>query len=274
MSDNGQEKQVLFEIKQLCKSFGPTKVLDHIDATIRQGEVVVIVGPSGSGKSTFLRSLNLLEMPTSGEILFEGKEITDPKSNLNQYRQKIGMVFQHFNLFANKTILENMTLAPIKVLKKSKAEAEKEAMELLARVRARLRRRSEPVPLLSRMGPLELDRERHEVRVNGSPVALTRKEYELLRLLMDHPRAAFDRDQLLERVWGYVYAGETRTVDVHVRTLRQKLGEAASCIETVRGVGYRLAAEWSPGGLRHEDGPSPEQIRTDTDTSGGRPAGA
>jgi len=124
MSDNGQEKQVLFEIKQLCKSFGPTKVLDHIDATIRQGEVVVIVGPSGSGKSTFLRSLNLLEMPTSGEILFEGKEITDPKSNLNQYRQKIGMVFQHFNLFANKTILENMTLAPIKVLKKSKAEAE------------------------------------------------------------------------------------------------------------------------------------------------------
>ena len=94
MSDNGQEKQVLFEIKQLCKSFGPTKVLDHIDATIRQGEVVVIVGPSGSGKSTFLRSLNLLEMPTSGEILFEGKEITDPKSNLNQYRQKIGMVFQ------------------------------------------------------------------------------------------------------------------------------------------------------------------------------------
>ena len=134
MSDNGQEKQVLFEIKQLCKSFGPTKVLDHIDATIHQGEVVVIVGPSGSGKSTFLRSLNLLEMPTSGEILFEGKEITDPKSNLNQYRQKIGMVFQHFNLFANKTILENMTLAPIKVLKKSKAEAEKEAMELLARV--------------------------------------------------------------------------------------------------------------------------------------------
>ena len=134
MSDNGQEKQVLFEIKQLCKSFGPTKVLDHIDATIRQGEVVVIVGPSGSGKSTFLRSLNLLEMPTSGEILFEGKEITDPKSNLNQYRQKIGMVFQHFNLFPNKTILENMTLAPIKVLKKSKAEAEKEAMELLARV--------------------------------------------------------------------------------------------------------------------------------------------
>ena len=134
MSDNGQEKQVLFEIKQLCKSFGPTKVLDHIDATIRQGEVVVIVGPSGSGKSTFLRSLNLLEMPTSGEILFEGKEITDPKSNLNQYRQKIGMVFQHFNLFPHKTIKENITLAPIKLLGKSKEEADKRAMELLERV--------------------------------------------------------------------------------------------------------------------------------------------
>lgn len=128
------EKQVLFEIKQLCKSFGKVQVLDHIDATIRQGEVVAIIGPSGSGKSTFLRSLNLLEMPTSGEILFEGKAITDPKGDINVYRQKIGMVFQHFNLFANKTILDNMTLAPVKVLKKSKEEAEKEAMELLARV--------------------------------------------------------------------------------------------------------------------------------------------
>lgn len=126
--------EVLFEIKQLCKSFGKVQVLNHIDATIRKGEVVAIIGPSGSGKSTFLRSLNLLEMPTSGEILFEGKAITDPKSDINVYRQKIGMVFQHFNLFANKTILDNMTLAPMKVLKKSKEEAEKEAMELLARV--------------------------------------------------------------------------------------------------------------------------------------------
>ena len=135
MSDNGQEKQVLFEIKQLCKSFGPTKVLDHIDATIRQGEVVVIVGPSGSGKSTFLRSLNLLEMPTSGEILFEGKEITDPKSNLNQYRQKIGMVFQQFNLFRNKNVLENITEGLIYGYGKTKKEAEEIAMEELSRVR-------------------------------------------------------------------------------------------------------------------------------------------
>lgn len=126
--------QVLFEIKGLCKSFGDTLVLDHIDAEIKKGEVVVIIGPSGSGKSTFLRSLNLLEMPTGGQILFEGKDITDPRANLNAYRQKIGMVFQHFNLFANKTILDNMTLAPIKVLKKPRAEAEAEAMQLLKRV--------------------------------------------------------------------------------------------------------------------------------------------
>lgn len=128
------EREVLFEIQDLCKAFGDNLVLDHISTEIRQGEVVVIVGPSGSGKSTFLRSLNLLEEPTGGTILFEGKNITDPKADINVYRQKIGMVFQHFNLFPHKTILENMTLAPIKVLKQSPAEAEKEARELLERV--------------------------------------------------------------------------------------------------------------------------------------------
>ena len=129
-----QDNTVLFEIKDLCKDFGDLHVLDNISTTISKGEVVVIVGPSGSGKSTFLRSLNLLERPTSGTILFEGMDITDPKCDINKHRQKIGMVFQHFNLFQHKTILENMTLAPIKVLKKSKAEAEAQAMELLKRV--------------------------------------------------------------------------------------------------------------------------------------------
>ena len=129
-----QDNNVLFEIKDLCKDFGDLHVLDNISTTISKGEVVVIVGPSGSGKSTFLRSLNLLERPTSGTILFEGMDITDPKCDINKHRQKIGMVFQHFNLFPHKTILENMTLAPIKVLKKSKAEAEEQAMELLKRV--------------------------------------------------------------------------------------------------------------------------------------------
>ena len=129
-----QDNQVLFEIKDLCKSFGDNLVLDHISTEIRKGEVLVIVGPSGSGKSTFLRSLNLLEEPTGGSITFEGLNITDPKCNINKYRQKIGMVFQHFNLFPHKTILENMTLAPMKLLKKSKEEAESQAMELLRRV--------------------------------------------------------------------------------------------------------------------------------------------
>lgn len=128
MSADGQ---ILFEIKNLCKSFGDTEVLKNISTTISQGEVVVIVGPSGSGKSTFLRSLNLLEEPTAGQILFEGQDITDPRTNINKYRQHIGMVFQHFNLFPNKTILQNLTLAPIKLLKKNRQEAEKEAMELL-----------------------------------------------------------------------------------------------------------------------------------------------
>lgn len=131
MQDN---TQVLFEINDLCKDFGKLHVLDHISTTISKGEVLVIVGPSGSGKSTFLRSLNLLERPTGGQILFEGRDITDPKSDINLHRQKIGMVFQHFNLFPHKTILENMTLAPIKVLKKSRDEAEAKAMELLKRV--------------------------------------------------------------------------------------------------------------------------------------------
>ena len=129
-----QDNQVLFEIKDLCKSFGDNLVLDHISTEIKKGEVLVIVGPSGSGKSTFLRSLNLLEEPTGGTISFEGLNITDPKCNINKYRQKIGMVFQHFNLFPHKTILENMTLAPMKLLKKSKEEAESQAMELLRRV--------------------------------------------------------------------------------------------------------------------------------------------
>lgn len=126
--------EILFEIKDLCKDFGENKVLKNINTTISQGEVVVIVGPSGSGKSTFLRSLNLLEEPSGGQILYKGLDIMDPRTNINEYRQHIGMVFQHFNLFPHKTILQNMTLAPIQLLKRSKDEAEAEAMQLLERV--------------------------------------------------------------------------------------------------------------------------------------------
>ena len=115
-------------------SGGTIKALDGVSTDIREGEVVVIIGPSGSGKSTFLRCLNLLEKPTDGEIFFKESNITDKKVNINVHRQKMGMVFQHFNLFPHMTILKNMTLAPMKLLKKSKAEAEKKAMELLERV--------------------------------------------------------------------------------------------------------------------------------------------
>ena len=113
---------------------GAIKALDGISTDIRKGEVVVVIGPSGSGKSTFLRCLNLLETPTGGSILFNGVDITDKKVNINVHRQKMGMVFQHFNLFPHMTILQNMTLAPIHLLKKSKAEAEEKAMALLERV--------------------------------------------------------------------------------------------------------------------------------------------
>ena len=125
----------IIRVEGLEKHFGSKiRALDGVDAEISRGEVVVVIGPSGSGKSTFLRCLNLLEMPTAGKITFEGTDITDPKVNINIHRQKMGMVFQHFNLFPNMTILKNMTLAPMKLLKKSKEEAEAKAMQLLERV--------------------------------------------------------------------------------------------------------------------------------------------
>ena len=131
MITNGE---VLIRVENLQKAFGDFHALNGITEEIHKGEVVVIIGPSGSGKSTFLRSLNLLEVPTGGHIYFEGVDITDAKVDIDKHRQKMGMVFQHFNLFPHKTILENITLAPIKLLKKDKAEAEKEARELLKRV--------------------------------------------------------------------------------------------------------------------------------------------
>ncbi len=127
---------LIIRVNDLKKHYngGEVKALDGVTTDIKRGEVVVIVGPSGSGKSTFLRSLNLLEMPTDGSIEFNGVDITDPKVDINIHRQKMGMVFQHFNLFPHMTILGNMTVAPIKILKMSKAEAEQQAMRLLERV--------------------------------------------------------------------------------------------------------------------------------------------
>ena len=124
----------IIEVKDLKKSFGKLEVLKGINTEVQRGEVVVVIGPSGSGKSTFLRCLNLLESPTAGSIFVDGAEITDPKCDINLHRQKMGMVFQHFNLFNNMTILRNMTLAPMTLLKKSKEDAEAQALALLRRV--------------------------------------------------------------------------------------------------------------------------------------------
>ena len=128
---------VLIRVQDLKKHFtgaSPIKALDGVSVDIKKGEVVVVIGPSGSGKSTFLRCLNLLEIPTDGQILFNGVDITDRSCNINLHRQKMGMVFQHFNLFPHMTILRNMTLAPVKLLHKPQEEADAQALKLLQRV--------------------------------------------------------------------------------------------------------------------------------------------
>ncbi len=131
MKDN-----VIIKTENLCKFYngGEIKALNNVTAEVDSGEVVVVIGPSGSGKSTFLRSLNLLEDPTSGKIFFDGNEITNPKVDINIHRQKMGMVFQQFNLFPHMTVLRNLTVAPMKLLKMSKKDAEAKAMALLERV--------------------------------------------------------------------------------------------------------------------------------------------
>lgn len=131
MIDNGE---VLFEINNLSKNFDQVQVLKNVNLEIKSGDVCVIVGPSGSGKSTLLRCLNLLEDPTGGDIIFEGNKINSPECNVNLLREKMGMVFQQFNLFPHMTVLDNITLAPMKLLHLSQKDAEQKAMELLLRV--------------------------------------------------------------------------------------------------------------------------------------------
>ena len=124
----------MIEVKDLHKSFGQLKVLNGVSINIQKGEKVVVIGPSGSGKSTFLRCLNRLEEPTGGQVIFEGFDITDKKTNIDKHRQKMGMVFQHFNLFPHLTVLQNITLAPTTLKLQTKEEANKNAMELLNKV--------------------------------------------------------------------------------------------------------------------------------------------
>ena len=149
MTTENKSNEVIISVRGLTKHFngGELKALRGVDTDVRRGEVLVVIGPSGSGKSTFLRCLNLLEMPTDGVITFEGVDITDPNVNINIHRQKMGMVFQHFNLFPHMTVLKNMTIAPIQLLKKSKEEAEQKAMTLLERVNLRDRANAYPSQL-------------------------------------------------------------------------------------------------------------------------------
>ena len=149
MTTENKSNEVIISVRGLTKHFngGELKALRGVDTDVRRGEVLVVIGPSGSGKSTFLRCLNLLEMPTDGVITFEGVDITDPNVNINIHRQKMGMVFQHFNLFPHMTVLKNMTIAPMQLLKKSKEEAEQKAMTLLERVNLRDRANAYPSQL-------------------------------------------------------------------------------------------------------------------------------
>ena len=130
MSDNN----IILEVRNLHKTYEKQEVLKGISTTVKKGDVIAVIGPSGCGKSTFLRSLNLLEVPTDGQILFEGPDLTDKKVDINQVREKIGMVFQQFNLFPNMTIKQNIMLAPVKLKLKTQEEAAKKADELLARI--------------------------------------------------------------------------------------------------------------------------------------------
>ena len=134
MSDNNSNDNIILKVEGLKKVFGDHVVLENINTTVKKGEVIAIIGPSGCGKSTFLRSLNLLEKPTEGHIYFHGTDITDKNVNINKLREKIGMVFQHFNLFPHLTVKKNITLAPVRLGRMSQAAAVKQAMELLERI--------------------------------------------------------------------------------------------------------------------------------------------
>lgn len=222
----------MIKVSGLKKSFGKANILNGIDAEIAKGEVVVVIGPSGSGKSTFLRCLNLLETPTGGEIEYEGKLLTDRKVNINELRQSMGMVFQQFNLFPHKTVLENVTLAPIKVQNMSRAEAEKIGVELLRRV------------------GLEAKRDAYPNRLSGGQkqrVAIARAL--AMRphvMLFDEPTSALDPEmvgEVLDVMKSLAKEGMTMVIVTH------EMGFA-------REVGDRLL--FIDGGLIVEQGPPRE----------------
>ncbi|MFI3208458.1 MAG: amino acid ABC transporter ATP-binding protein [Eubacteriales bacterium] len=190
------------------------KALDGVDYAIEKGNVIVVIGPSGSGKSTYLRCLNLLEKPTDGKVFFEGVDITDPKTNINMHRQKMGMVFQHFNLFPHMSILQNMTLGPIKLLGKTKEEANAKAMQLLERVNLADRANAYP----SQLSGGQKQR-----------IAIVRAlcmEPEVM--LFDEPTSALDPEmvgEVLEVMKDLAHSGMTMVVVTHEMGFAKEVGD-------------------------------------------------
>ena len=207
------DDKTLIKVEGLEKAFGDLKALDGITTDIHQGEVVVVIGPSGSGKSTFLRCLNLLEMPTAGAVYFDGVDLTDPKVDINKHRQRMGMVFQHFNLFPHMTILKNMTIAPMKLQGKSKEEAEKYALELLDRVGLKDRANDYPSKLSGGQ----------KQRVAIVRALCMRPEV----MLFDEPTSALDPEmvgEVLEVMKGLVDENMTMVVVTHEMGFAREVG--------------------------------------------------
>ena len=206
----------IIQVRNLKKHFTSgtkVKALNGVSTDIKRGEVVVVIGPSGSGKSTFLRCLNLLEIPTSGTVTFEGVDITDPKVNINIHRQKMGMVFQHFNLFPHKTILQNMILAPVKVLKMPREAAEEKALGLLKRVGLEDRAGAYPIQLSGG--------QKQRVAI----VRALMMEPEVM--LFDEPTSALDPEmvgEVLEVMKELAQAGMTMVVVTHEMGFAREVG--------------------------------------------------
>ena len=229
----------MIDVKHLSKSFGDHLVLDDISEHIAPGEKVVVIGPSGSGKSTFLRCLNLLETPTKGSITFQGTEITDPKADINKIRQQMGMVFQHFNLFPNKTVLENLTMAPIKIKKVPKSEAEQKAMALLQRVGLADRANDYPAQLSGG--------QKQRVAI----VRALAMEPEVM--LFDEPTSALDPEMVGEVLEVMQELAQPRAV--HGRRQDRRAGHPRRC--------FRSPPEPSPSGFPEEGAVKKEQTMND-----------
>ena len=226
-------KEVLLELKDLHKSFGNLEVIKGIDLEIDKGDILVIIGPSGSGKSTVLRCMNLLEEPTSGQIIFEGKDILKNLRTIDKTREKIGMVFQNFNLFPNKTILDNITLAPMKVKGKTREEAEKKAKELLERV-----------GLLDKV-------DAYPVQLSGGQqqrIAIARaRAMEPDMMLFDEPTSALDPEmvkEVLDVIKELAHEGMTMAIVTHEMGFAKEVADRVIFVD---------------GGKIVEDG-SPEEV--------------